>query len=171
MNNFRVTVDGTYTVNFMGQVLTVTVKDGVAISRESELDAELQILKNRYSELEGFLEATQEENEELEAKLEISRMQLVACGVAALQNTEKSKVDRITKDNPYYSASYKDACDAVDREIDLSAKLEIAVNTLKVITEDRCFDWDLMHTYDSRSKLQMFRGDCLEALEKLRGDT
>ena len=98
-----------------------------------ELDAELQILKNRYSELEGYLEATQEENEDLEAKLEISRMQLVACGVAALQNTEKSKVDRITKDNPYYSASYKDVCDAVDREIDLRAKLEIAVEALEDI--------------------------------------
>lgn len=68
---------------------------------------------------------------ELEAKLEILRMQLVACGVAALQNTEKSKVDRITKDNPYYSASYKDVCDAVDREIDLRAKLEIAVEALE----------------------------------------
>ena len=43
MNNFKVTVDGTYTVNFMDQVLTVKVKDGVAISRESELETKLSI--------------------------------------------------------------------------------------------------------------------------------
>lgn len=43
MNNFKVTVDGTYAVNFMNQVLTVKVNDGVAVSRESEIEAKLAI--------------------------------------------------------------------------------------------------------------------------------
>jgi len=67
MNNFKVTVDGTYTVNFMDQVLTVKVKDGVAISRESELEAKLELAigqRNRYhsvAEMEGMANFTVEE--------------------------------------------------------------------------------------------------------------
>ena len=99
MNNYLAIVDGTYTVNFMNQILTVKVKDGVAISRESELDAELQILKNRYSELEGYLEATQEENEELEAKLAIA--------VEALEEIEL--------DNHVHSDSYQIANKALEK--------------------------------------------------------
>lgn len=52
-------------------------------------------------------------------QLETERMRLVACGVAAGQNTESSIKDRIQSDNPYYSGSYQSVCDAVDREIKL----------------------------------------------------
>jgi hypothetical protein len=59
--------------------------------------------------------ALKEKDEELE-KL---RMQLAGCGVAAMQNTRDSVKDRITTDNPYWSASYGDVCNAVDSEIAL----------------------------------------------------
>jgi hypothetical protein len=65
------------------------------------------------------------EYKKLEEKNEILRMQLVACGVAALSNTiESIKLNRITKENPYWSGSYELVCDAVDREINLRMKLE-----------------------------------------------
>ena len=59
-----------------------------------------------------------------EQEVERLRMQLVACGVAANQNTRDSIKDRITRDNPYWSASYDDVCRAVDREILYRERLE-----------------------------------------------
>ena len=51
------------------------------------------------------------------ATIEQLRVQLAGCGVAAMQNTEKSMKDR-AKDGDYgYSASYSDVCKAVDREV------------------------------------------------------
>jgi hypothetical protein len=53
-------------------------------------------------------------------EVEVLRLQLAACGVAAMCNTEKTIAEqRIGKDNPYYSASYSYVCNAVDREIKL----------------------------------------------------
>lgn len=46
------------------------------------------------------------------------RMQLAACGVAAMCNTrESAEKERIGRENPYWSASYADVCRAVDREM------------------------------------------------------
>lgn len=60
-----------------------------------------------------------------EDELETLRLQLAACGVAAMCNTrESAKEQRITKDNPYWSASYQDVCNAVDREMALREKLD-----------------------------------------------
>jgi hypothetical protein len=65
------------------------------------------------------------EYKKLEEKNQILRMQLVACAVAALSNTfELIKLNRITKENPYWSGSYDLVCDTVDREIALRLKLE-----------------------------------------------
>ena len=55
--------------------------------------------------------------ERLRAELERERMRLVACSVAAIQNTRKSARDRITSESWAWSASYGDICRAVDREI------------------------------------------------------
>ena len=62
--------------------------------------------------------------EALTQELETERMRLVACGVAAMGNTKTSKLERINKDNPYWSASYGDVCRAVDAEIELRGKIE-----------------------------------------------
>jgi len=65
--------------------------------------------------------------EEQEADLEHERLRLAACGVAALCNTEQSIAEQgITADNPYYSASYRDICDAVKREMDMKSALSQA---------------------------------------------
>lgn len=63
---------------------------------------------------------------EARAELETERIQLTACGVAAMQNTVASVAERITRDNPYWSASYGDVCAAVDREMALRAEAERA---------------------------------------------
>lgn len=73
----------------------------------------------------------------LKEELEAERLRLAGCGVAALQNTEESKAKRITRDNPYWSASYGDVCGAVDREMKLRAELEIAVETLASISQGK----------------------------------
>ena len=55
------------------------------------------------------------------------RMQLAACGVAALSNTPESAAkNRLAPENKYYSASYQDVCRAVDSEMKLREKLEAA---------------------------------------------
>lgn len=55
--------------------------------------------------------------------LERLRMQLAACTTAALLNTRETMAERITADNPYYSAAYADVCRAVDREVEYREKL------------------------------------------------
>lgn len=61
----------------------------------------------------------------LEEELETERMRLAGCGVAAMCSTrESSEQQRITKDNPYWSASYGDVCNAVDREMAMREHLE-----------------------------------------------
>jgi len=50
---------------------------------------------------------------------EYERLRLAACGVAALQNTDETVKERITFENEYFSGSYQQVCDAVDREIKL----------------------------------------------------
>lgn len=54
---------------------------------------------------------------QLERELNTERMRLAGCGVAAMQNTRDSIKGRITKNNPFWSASYDDVCRSVDREI------------------------------------------------------
>lgn len=53
----------------------------------------------------------------LEKEWEIARMQLVACGVATFQNTEKTCQDRLKRTDKYWSVPYADVCNTVDREM------------------------------------------------------
>ena len=66
----------------------------------------------------------------MQKQLEIEKMRLAACGVAAIQNTRITIKDRIKSDSPYWSASYSDVCRAVDREIALREKLELVESAL-----------------------------------------
>ena len=59
-------------------------------------------------------------------ELEREQLRLAACSVAARANTPDSAAGRINRDHPYWSASYADVCLAVDREMDLRAKLAAA---------------------------------------------
>lgn len=80
----------------------------------------------------------QADNAALREELERERMRLVACGVAAMQNTDDSRKERITRDNEYCSQSYIDVCTAVDREIAIREKLARLVKAAKhyIITPD-----------------------------------
>ncbi len=53
----------------------------------------------------------------LMAERETLELKLSACSVAALGNTPATVAERIAPSHPYYSASYGDVCNAVDREI------------------------------------------------------
>jgi hypothetical protein len=53
----------------------------------------------------------------LEKDIEQLRVQLAGCGVAAMQNTERTIKARAKEGDYGYSASYSDVCKAVDREM------------------------------------------------------
>ena len=75
------------------------------------------------------------EREALKSEVEQLRVQLAGCGVAAMQNTESSKDDRAKRGDYGWSESYGDVCRAVDREIELRAKLaELEAHT-KTLTQ------------------------------------
>jgi len=80
------------------------------------------------------IEALQAENERL-------RVQLAGCGVAAMQNTESSKAQRVQKESYGWSESYGDVCRAVDREIELRAErdqLQAENERLELALEKAC---------------------------------
>jgi len=84
--------------------------------------------------------------ENAELREEQLRMQLAACGVAAMQNTEDSKAERLEPYSCGWSASYGDVCRAVDREVALRDQVEqlrqellannITMENLKVVTPE-----------------------------------
>jgi len=76
----------------------------------------------------------------MQEQLEIERIRLAACGVAAMQNTRATIKDRIRSDSPYYSASYSDVCKAVDREISLREKLELVEEALSELGGIKYFE-------------------------------
>lgn len=80
-----------------------------------------------YTELEKANATIQKQAD----NIEVLRMQLVACGVAAMSNTKTSiEKTRIDKENTYWSASYDDVCRAVDAEIEYREELESVQNEL-----------------------------------------
>lgn len=67
--------------------------------------------------------------------LEIERMRLVACGVAAMSNTRQSAAEqRVKKDSPYFCASVSDVHNAVDREMALREKCETYEKALRELS-------------------------------------
>ena len=76
----------------------------------------------------------------MQKQLEIEKMRLAACGVAAIQNTRITIKDRIKSDSPYWSASYSDVCRAIDREIALREKLELVESALSELGGEKYFE-------------------------------
>jgi GTPase Era involved in 16S rRNA processing len=78
----------------------------------------------------NWVDRLNEENKklksELEAAKELHNMQLAAISTASIQNTSETIADRINKDSPYWSWSYRDTCVAVDREMRERARAEAA---------------------------------------------
>lgn len=88
----------------------------------------------------------------LQNGIEVERMRVVACGVAAMANTRESAVQqRVSKDSPYWCASVQDVHNAVDREMHLREDLDARVlsatadiETKLGIANERTF-----HTYEA----------------------
>jgi len=103
--------------------------------RIRELRAENWFLDNPHNEVNEAVDDLFLLLDEARAELETERMRNVACGVAALGNTEKTRAERIRKDNPYYSASYADVCAAVDREMALRQERDRLAEQVRVLKE------------------------------------
>jgi hypothetical protein len=72
--------------------------------------------------LKESFESVLSQLKERDAELEQTRVQLAGCGVAAMQNTEESKTNRVERGAYGWSASYGDVCRMVDSEIELRAE-------------------------------------------------
>jgi len=95
---------------------------------EKQLSEAQNIAQDRLEMTQRMAERYKESEKQLSearAELEVERMRLAACGVAAMANTKESaeKV-RISDSNPYWSASYYDVCSAIDREMILREERE-----------------------------------------------
>lgn len=97
------------------RITTLTATNGRLKRELAAAKEEIERLRKDKSELIGF-----------------HTMQLVAISTASLQNTEKSKLDRIGADNPYASTAYFDVCAAIDREI----KLRSSLSDLRKVADD-----------------------------------
>ena len=93
-------------------------------------------MKDKVKELMG-------ENEKL-------RMQLSACGVAALSNTANSAEKMRCISSEYKSASWQSVCDAVDREMAFREQCEKLFDALQIITEtaQMCDGWSSFPIHD-----------------------
>lgn len=72
------------------------------------------------TDLAGFRHrwpAIVQDNERLAKELETERLRLAACSAAAMMNTPGGVAARLPPSSPYHSSSYRDVCDAVDREL------------------------------------------------------
>ncbi|MDY7537568.1 hypothetical protein RGU72_04785 [Undibacterium sp. 5I1] len=102
------------------------------MSAELDLDENyMDILSDPESATQEMIDAMLPFKSSLMSELETQRLKLAACGVCAMSNTVESTKERLTSNNPYYSASYADVCRTVDAEIrlrtenaDLKARLD-----------------------------------------------
>ncbi len=76
---------------------------------------EIQNVRDENVRLAAELAAMTQERDEVRQL----RIKLAACGVAALQNTQRTAGYRLEEGDPAWSASYRDVCNAVDREMAL----------------------------------------------------
>lgn len=69
---------------------------------------------------------------QLTAELEIERMRLAGCGVAALSDTPESMASqRLAPDSPYWSASYGDVLRRTQECIDLRTRIATLKNAIR----------------------------------------
>lgn len=85
------------------------------------------IRSNGLSDTGQLLRSLADKVDELTAELEQCRVQLAGCGVAAMQNTESSKAERAKQGDYGWSGSYRDVCNAVDREIAYRKQIDVLI--------------------------------------------
>lgn len=116
-----------------------------------------------------------DEVDRLRAENEQVRMELASCGVAARCNTKESiQALRITKEDPHWSFSYQNVCDAVDRELQLREKLDIATEALEFYGQGRVdhqLDRDIIfYRPEPQIYVSEYYGHVArESLQKIRG--
>jgi hypothetical protein len=103
---------------FRDQIRQRLLEHGFTI-KEGQTDLKPYVYDAVYAVLGDVVLPIIDKLQAAENQLETERMRLAGCGVAANMNTADSIKDRITRDNPYWSASYGDVCSLVDREIAL----------------------------------------------------
>lgn len=104
-----------------------------------------------------------------EQEIERLQLQLAACGVAAMCNTQASKEEQhIERDNPYWSASYGDVCRAVDREMGLRAIVKEAFDLIDegLIVRNIQDDHDTSKFLKTGARIVRFVTSMREALER-----
>jgi putative zinc finger/helix-turn-helix YgiT family protein len=107
-----------------------------------------------------------QEVERLENELELERMRLAACGVAAMSNTESSRqLNRLADNSPYWSASYNDARAAVGREMEERKRAETAEADLK--TEQIAYENEKAALGMAREKIAELEAQLAECQEEL----
>lgn len=127
-----------------GNYVLVADHDRIVKKRDeriAELEEAAEQFDSDYEDTTEIWESQNRElkrgNDELRAELETERIRLAGCGVAALMNTEELKANRVSRDNPYWSASYQDVCNMVDREIELREELATARKVIEKLREQR----------------------------------
>uniref|UniRef100_A0AAU6W092 Uncharacterized protein n=1 Tax=Pseudomonas phage Nican01 TaxID=3138540 RepID=A0AAU6W092_9CAUD len=127
------------------------LRDALAMANETNLQAErnfrslhrtsveqgnlIDKLTSKVTTIAGWCETAEANEKKLAAELEIERMRLVACGVAAMSNTRESAgIQRVKKDSPFYCASVQDVHNAVDREMALREKVETYEQALRELS-------------------------------------
>jgi len=98
------------------EVAALKAERDEALAEEAGAQAALNVAHEQYDELVA-------ERDALKAEIEQLRVQLAGCGVAAIENMESSKANRAKRGDYGWSESYYAVCCAVDREIELRAKL------------------------------------------------
>ena len=102
--------------------------ESLVLSQAERIEELNKIINERDGALNIFAEDEVELDKtiaDLNKQIEVLRMQLAGCGAVAMSNTKESaERNRISKDNPYYSASMSDVEKAVDREIKYRNEIE-----------------------------------------------
>jgi hypothetical protein len=119
----------------------------------------LTMIKDAY--VDGYGKGYDEKSEE-------HRYQIVACSVAANQNTRESIKNRIDRSNPFWTLAYSDVCDAVDREILLREERDELRASLKAFEEEH--NKACLELVQLREKLKV-AVEALECLSKNRART
>lgn len=107
----------------------------------------------------NLIEQLTAECDELRAALEIERMRLAGCGVAAMSNNDESVKARINNLSPFWSASYGDVCAAVDREMSLRKQLAALQANREPLSDDEirdCAESENLPYFENKEEFDAF---------------
>lgn len=108
--------------------------------------------------------------EKQEQEIETLRMQLSACGVAALANTrETAAAQRVGREHPYWSDSYQLVIDAVDREMRLREEHAETKETLEHARLQGDLTYMSAELQSYRHVVEVLRGQAIDVAGRMAG--